>query len=69
MLTIQEWIDSEKNNVKMIMQVHDELVFEMSADKAQNYAQKICLMMEEAATLSAPLIVDIGIGDNWQEAH
>ena len=60
---------SEKNNVKMIMQVHDELVFEMSADNAQNYAQKICLMMEEAATLSAPLIVDIGIGDNWQEAH
>jgi len=53
----------------MIMQVHDELVFEMSADNAQNYAQKICLMMEEAATLSAPLIVDIGIGDNWQEAH
>ena len=69
MLTIQEWIDSEKNNVKMIMQVHDELVFEMSADNAKNYAQKIRLMMEEAATLSVPLIVDIGIGNSWQEAH
>jgi DNA polymerase-1 len=68
-LTIQEWIDSENNNVKMIMQVHDELVFEMSADNAKNYAQKIRLMMEEAATLSVPLIVDIGIGNNWQEAH
>jgi DNA polymerase-1 len=69
MLAIQEWIDSEKNNVKMIMQVHDELVFEMSADNAKNYAQKIRLMMEEAATLSVPLIVDIGIGNSWQEAH
>jgi DNA polymerase-1 len=68
-LTIQEWIDSENNNVKMIMQVHDELVFEMSADNAKNYAQKIRLMMEEAATLSVPLIVDIGIGNSWQEAH
>jgi DNA polymerase-1 len=69
MLAIQEWIDSEKNNVKMIMQVHDELVFEMSADNAKNYAKKIRLMMEEAATLSVPLIVDIGIGNSWQEAH
>ena len=69
MLAIQEWIDSEKNNVKMIMQVHDELVFEMSADNTKNYAQKIRLMMEEAATLSVPLIVDIGIGNSWQEAH
>jgi DNA polymerase-1 len=69
MLTIQEWIDSENNNVKMIMQVHDELVFEMPVDSAKNYAQKIRLMMEAAATLSVPLIVDIGIGNNWQEAH
>jgi DNA polymerase-1 len=69
MLTIQEWIDSENNNVKMIMQVHDELVFEMPVDSAKNYAQKIRLMMEAAATLSVPLIVDIGIGNSWQEAH
>jgi DNA polymerase-1 len=69
MLTIQEWIDSENNNVKMIMQVHDELVFEMPADNAKNYAEKIRLMMEDAATLNVPLLVDVGIGNSWQEAH
>jgi DNA polymerase-1 len=41
----------------------------MPVDSAKNYAQKIRLMMEAAATLSVPLIVDIGIGNSWQEAH
>jgi len=51
------------------MQVHDELVFEMPADNAKNYAEKIRLMMEDAATLNVPLLVDVGIGNSWQEAH
>ena len=69
MLDIQAWIDSENNGVKMIMQVHDELVFEMAADKAKEFAEDIRSMMSDAAKLSVPLVVDVGIGDSWQEAH
>jgi len=69
MLDIQAWIDHENNGVKMIMQVHDELVFEMDANKAKEYAEDIRLMMSNAAKLSVPLVVDVGIGDSWQEAH
>ena len=69
MLDIQAWIDSENNGVKMIMQVHDELVFEMAADKAKEFAEDIRSMMSDAAKLSVPLVVDVGNGDSWQEAH
>ena len=69
MLDIQSWIDSENNGVKMLMQVHDELVFEMPSDKAQVYAEVIRAKMEDAVELDIPLVVDVGIADNWQEAH
>jgi DNA polymerase-1 len=69
MLDIQTWIDEANNGVKMLMQVHDELVFEMPADKAQDYAEVIRSMMENAVELDIPLVVDVGIADNWQEAH
>jgi DNA polymerase-1 len=69
MLDIQTWIDSENNGVKMLMQVHDELVFEMPVDKAQAYAEVIRTKMEDAVELDIPLVVDVGIADNWQEAH
>jgi DNA polymerase-1 len=69
MLDIQAWIESEDNGVKMLMQVHDELVFEMPIDKAQAYAEVIRAKMEDAVELDIPLVVDVGIADNWQEAH
>ena len=69
MLNIQDWIDSEGHEIKMFMQVHDELVFEIKSEKADEYANKIKLMMSNALKLHIPLEVDIGIGSNWQEAH
>ena len=69
MLNIQDWIDSEGHEIKMFMQVHDELVFEINSEKADEYANKIKLMMSNALKLHIPLEVDIGIGSNWQEAH
>jgi DNA polymerase-1 len=69
MLDIQAWINRENNDVKMIMQVHDELVFEMQTNKAKEYGENIRSMMSDAAKLSVPLVVDVGIGDSWQEAH
>jgi len=69
MLDVQAWIDEQDNGVQMLMQVHDELVFEMPISKAQEYAEVARSMMENAAQLDIPLMVDVGIADNWQEAH
>ena len=69
MLDIQAWIDAEDNGIKMIMQVHDELVFEVQKEKSIEYAEIIRSMMAETLKLSIPLDVDVGIGSNWQEAH
>ncbi len=69
MLDIQAWIDREDNGIKMIMQVHDELVFEVQAEKSKEYAENLRSLMAEALKLSIPLVVDVGIGSNWQEAH
>ena len=53
----------------MIMQVHDELVFEVDEDVVDDIVPEILSMMEEAAELSVPLVVDAGRGANWDEAH
>ncbi len=65
-------IDDEIRNsdeIKMIMQVHDELVFEVRSDKVAHYAERIKTLMEQAAELTVPLIAEVGIGENWDEAH
>lgn len=65
-------IDREIRNdpdIQMIMQVHDELVFEVRSEKVEKYNHIIKSFMENAALLSVPLIVDIGVGNNWDEAH
>ena len=56
-------------NIKMIMQVHDELVFEVKAEMVEHYSQLIKMEMEKAIKLHVPLIADVGVGDNWDEAH
>ena len=53
----------------MIMQVHDELVFEVRSEKSRFIATLIKTQMESAADLVVPLIVDVGQGTNWDEAH
>ena len=69
MLDIQAWIDKEGHEIKMFMQVHDELVFELEARMADEYGKNLKDLMSNALKLSIPLEVDIGIGSNWQEAH
>ncbi|MCO6412783.1 MAG: DNA polymerase I [Thiogranum sp.] len=69
MLAVDEWIKTEVSGVKMIMQVHDELVFEIPAPQCQAAAEEIRARMQQAAQLAVPLVVDVGIGDNWDEAH
>ncbi len=69
MLSVHEWIKPRAEDVKMVMQVHDELVFEVSVSECQVTADEIRTLMESAAQLSVPLVVDIGRGANWDEAH
>ncbi|WP_294088793.1 DNA polymerase I [uncultured Actinobacillus sp.] len=57
------------DEIKMIMQVHDELVFEVKEDKVEHYSAVIKAEMEKAIQLNVPLIAEVGIGDNWDEAH
>ncbi len=69
MLNISTWIEQENIPLVMIMQVHDELVFEVPEDQANDLAAKIADKMEQATELNIPLKVDVGIGMNWDEAH
>ena len=69
MLEVDGWIRKKKPAVTMIMQVHDELVFEVDEDSVDDVVPEILSMMEDAAELSVPLVVDAGRGANWDEAH
>lgn len=60
---------ADNPDIQMIMQVHDELVFEVRSEKIEFYRQLIKQKMEAAAQLDVPLIVDVGVGENWDEAH
>jgi DNA polymerase-1 len=69
MIAADQWLYKEIPDAKMIMQVHDELVFEVAQDQVDDCAANIRTIMCSAAKLNVPLIVDIGIGNNWDEAH
>lgn len=69
MIAVDRWIETERPPLRMIMQVHDELVFEVADDALEGSVGRIRAEMEAAAELAVPLVVDIGIGDNWDQAH
>ena len=71
MIDVYHWIeDSDSSNeIKMIMQVHDELVFEVKKSKTKEYQDQIVSLMENTFNLSVPLIVEAESGNNWNEAH
>lgn len=69
MLNVAQWIADSKTAVRMIMQVHDELIFEVPKAELESAVTQIKSNMESAAQLSVPLIVDVGVGANWDEAH
>ncbi|MGI3004668.1 DNA polymerase I [Shewanella algae] len=70
MIKVANWIAADtKGEITMIMQVHDELVFEVDAAKAEELQQQICKLMAEAAILDVPLLAEAGLGDSWDQAH
>ena len=69
MISADAWLQQEQPDAKMIMQVHDELVFEVAEAQVAGCTAKIRAIMCSAAQLDVPLVVDIGVGNNWDEAH
>ncbi len=69
MIAVHRWIEDEKVPARMIMQVHDELVFEVDENECDAVRDRIVALMSHAAELSVALKVDAGVGRNWDEAH
>ncbi|NIY49702.1 DNA polymerase I [Cedecea colo] len=69
MIAVDAWLEKDKPRVKMIMQVHDELVFEVHKDDVEAVSGKIRELMEGSMKLDVPLLVEVGCGANWDEAH
>ena len=69
MISTHAWLSGEQGGARMIMQVHDELVFEVPEDNVEPFKDNVTDIMCSAAELSVPLKVDVGYGKNWDEAH
>jgi DNA polymerase-1 len=69
MISLHKWLAESGVQARMIMQVHDELVFEVAEDAVAEVQSVVVKEMESAARLSVPLKVDVGVGNNWDEAH
>ncbi|GIU50680.1 DNA polymerase I [Shewanella sairae] len=70
MINIAKWIETETaGEITMIMQVHDELVFEVDETKVDSLQAKVCELMAAAASLDVELLAEAGVGDNWEQAH
>ena len=70
MLAVDEWIEAQNDErIKMTMQVHDELIFEIHQDIVEETTAKLVELMNAAVELKVPLIAEAGIGDNWEQAH
>jgi DNA polymerase-1 len=69
MIAVDAWLVDDEEPARMLMQVHDELVFEIREDRVEPVAAAIRERMASAAELSVPLVVDVGAGANWDEAH
>ncbi|MFM7049963.1 MAG: DNA polymerase, partial [Polynucleobacter sp.] len=69
MVAVQNWLEQEQLKTRMLLQVHDELVFEAPPDELEHLKSSLPQLMGSIAELKVPLIVSIGVGDNWEEAH
>jgi DNA polymerase-1 len=69
MITVDAWLTESALDALLIMQVHDELVFEVAESEVTNLEENVRARMMQAAELDVPLLVDVGVGANWEEAH
>jgi DNA polymerase-1 len=69
MIAVQDWLEREKLGSLLIMQVHDELVLEVPQQELERVKQQVPALMAGVAQLSVPLVAEVGVGSNWEEAH
>jgi len=69
MIAVQDWLEQAGMQSKMIMQVHDELVLEVPEAELPVVREKLPELMKNVAELKVPLLAEVGIGKNWEEAH
>ena len=69
MVAVQKAIDAQQRQTKVIMQVHDELVFEVPESEVEWVRTEVPRLMAEVAQLKVPLLAEVGVGLNWDEAH
>jgi DNA polymerase-1 len=69
MIAVQEWLESERLQSKMVMQVHDELVLEVPDAELPQVRETLPRLMAQVAQLRVPLLAEVGVGKNWDEAH
>jgi DNA polymerase I len=69
MLDVAGWLDRGGVDARMVMQVHDELVLEVAEAEVEAVSAEVCRLMSGAASLAVPLLVEAGVGNNWDEAH
>jgi DNA polymerase-1 len=66
---VQQVLDAEQRGTRMIMQVHDELVFELPGSEVDWLKTEIPRLMAGVADLKVPLLAEVGVGPNWEQAH
>jgi DNA polymerase-1 len=69
MIAVQNWLDRERLDTKLLLQVHDELVLEVPHAEQERVQRELPALMTGVATLRVPLVVDVGVGQNWDQAH
>ena len=69
MIAVQKHLDETKLKAMLIMQVHDELVLEVPGAELDTVKTRLPELMQSVATLDVPLIVEVGVGENWDQAH
>jgi DNA polymerase-1 len=69
MIEVQAWLDRERLNSRLILQVHDELVLEVPNEEVPRLKAELPRLMTGVASLDVPLVVDVGTGPNWEQAH
>ena len=69
MIAVQDWLDAEQLSAKLVMQVHDELVLEVPQAELARVREQLPGLMTGVAELAVPLVVDVGVGANWEQAH
>ena len=69
MVSVDNWLSASGLDARVILQVHDELVLEVREDLVEQVRDEVRSHMSDAAKLDVPLVVEVGVGNNWDEAH